>query len=121
MWMNADQAKGLIDLAVSQGLLALEAGLLVPLFAVDDVTVPLGFRPGSADLQPPDPEQALIDRIAAATGWDEREVAARANRIVSGEFGGALRPQAALVLLARRHGVAFEDLLALLREELQRE
>jgi hypothetical protein len=45
-------------------------------------------------------------------------VAAEANRLVAEGFDGQLRSKAALVLLARRYGVAFEDLLAPLREGL---
>lgn len=118
MWMNPDQAKGLIELAISEGLLSFDGGFLVPLFPVDEVMVPLGFRPGSSDLEPPDPERVLLGRIAEALGQDEREVAADANRIAAEQFDGALRPRAALVLLARRHGVPFSDLLASLREGL---
>ncbi len=115
MWMNSDQAKGLIELAISEGLLAVEAGILVPLYPVDEVTVPLGFRPGSEDLEPPDSERVLLGRIASAIGQDVREVAAEANRIAAEQFDGALRPRAALVLLARRYGVPFADLLASLK------
>ncbi len=121
MWVNPDQAKVLIDLAVSEGLLAVEEGFFVPLFSLDEVTVPLGYRPGSEDLEPPDPERVLRSRIMAAIGQDEREVAAEANRIAAEQFDGALRPQAALVLLARRHGVPFEDLVASLRDALLKE
>jgi hypothetical protein len=118
MWMNRDQASALLDLAVEQGLVSVRAGLVVPLFPVGDVAVPLGYRPGPEDLDRPDPERLLLMRIASATGRDEREVAAEANRLVAEGFDGQLRSKAALVLLARRYGVAFEDLLAPLREGL---
>lgn len=118
MWMNRDQAGALLDLAVEQGLVAVRGGLVVPLFSVGEVAVPLGYRPGPEDLERPDPGGILLARIAGATGRDERDVAAEANRLVTEGFDGQIRPKAALVLLARRYGVPFEDLLASLREEL---
>ena len=118
MWMNRDQAGFLLDLAVEQGLVEVRGGLVVPLFPVGEVAIPLGYRPGPEDLERPDPERLLLVRIAGATGRSEREVAAEANRLVDLGFDGQLRPQAALVLLARRYGVPFEDLLASLREGL---
>jgi hypothetical protein len=118
MWMNREQAGALLDLAVEQGLVLVRGGLVVPLFPVGEVAVPLGYRPGPEDLERPDPERLLLARIAGATGRDEREVAAEANRLVSAGFDGQLRSKAALVLLARRHGVPFGDLLAALREGL---
>lgn len=117
MWMNRDQAGLLLDRAVEQGLVELRNGVVVPLFAVGEVTVPLGYRPGPEDLERPDPVRLLIARIARATGHDEREVAAEANGIVE-SFDGQLRPEAALVLVALRHGVPFGDLLASLRQAL---
>lgn len=121
MWMSRDQANALIDLAVTEGLLEVQGGLLVPLYPVGEVTVPLGYRPGPEDFERPDPERVLIGRIADATGRDEREVAAEANLLSTERFDGQLRSRAALVLLARRYGVRFDDLLAPLREGLLNE
>ena len=118
MWMSRDQAGLLLDLAVEQGLVDLRNGVVVPLFEVGEVTVPLGYRPGAEDFQRPDAERTLLARIAAATGRDEREVAAEANRLITERFDGQLRSKAALVLLARRHEVPFDDLLAALRDAL---
>lgn len=118
MWMNRDQAGVLLDLAVEQGLLAVRNGVVTPLFPVGEVTVPLGYRPGPEDLQPPDPERILLARITVATGREQREVAAEANRLAAEGFDGHLRSKAALVLIARRYGVPFEDLLAPLRDGL---
>lgn len=118
MWMSRDQAGLLLDLAVEQGLVDLRNGVVVPLFEVGEVTVPLGYRPGAEDFQRPDAERTLLARIAAATDRDEREVAAEANRLITERFDGQLRSKAALVLLARRHEVPFDDLLAALRDAL---
>ena len=118
MWMNRDQAGILLDLAVEQGLVEVNNGVVVPLFPVGEVAVPLGYRPGPEDLQRPDPERLLLARIAGATGREQREVAAEANLLATEGFDGQLRSKAALVLLARRYGVPFEDLLAPLRDGL---
>ncbi len=118
MWMNRDQAGVLLDRAVEQGLVEVQNGVVIPRFPVGEVAVPLGYRPGPEDLERTDPERLLLARIAAATGREQREVAAEANRLAAEGFDGQLRSKAALVLLARRHGVPFDDLLASLRDAL---
>ena len=120
-WMSRDKASALMERAVTDGLLELQGGLLVPRFPLEEVVIPLGYRPGSDDLEQPDSEHLLLARIAQATGMDERELAAEAHRLVTEGFDGQLRLQAALVLLARRHRVEFKDLLASLRSGILNE
>ncbi|WP_342679000.1 DUF2240 family protein [Methanofollis sp. UBA420] len=120
-WLNVEQANTVLRLGESAGLLGLKGGKVVPLFDLSSVTIPLGFRPGPEVFEAPDPLRDLIARIASATGRDASEVTAGMNRVIEGEFDGNLRPEAAAVLLARRYGVAWQDLLPALRESVVRE
>jgi hypothetical protein len=120
-WMNVEQANTVFRLGESAGLLGVRGGKIVPLFDLSTVTIPLGFRPGPEIFEAPDPLRDLVGRIASATGRDTNEVTAEMNRVTGGEFDGKLRPEAAAVLLARRDGVAWQDLLPALRESVLRE
>lgn len=120
-WMNVEQANTVLRLGESAGLLGTRGGKVVPLFDLSSVAIPLGFRPGPEVFQAPDPLHDLVARIASATGRDANDVTAEMNRVTEGDFDGKLRPEAAAVLLARRHGVAWQDLLPALRESVLRE
>ncbi|MGB9175997.1 MAG: DUF2240 family protein, partial [Methanoregula sp.] len=62
-----------------------------------------------------DPVQDLIGRIARARSLEETDVVAEMNRIIRENYDMNLLPPAALVLLARSHGVPFDDLLDALK------
>jgi len=118
-WMDRDQASLVVTLGKRQGLLREEGGVLVPTFDPADVTIPLGFRPtndifnvreNACDL--------MMARIAEVRGVEIEGVAAEVNRLVRDSFDGNLSPEAALVIVARRHGVPFEDMLDSLRQTL---
>jgi hypothetical protein len=117
-WMNVEQANTVLRLGESAGLLGVKGGKVVPLFDLSSVAIPLGFRPGPEIFEAPDPLRDLVARIASATGRDANEVTAEMNRATEGDFDGKLRPGAAAVLLARRYGVAWQDLLPALRESV---
>ena len=120
-WMNVDQANVVLRLAVSAGLLKMGEGKISPLFDVSSVAIPLGFRPGPEVFEAQDPCSDLIARIASATGRPANEVIAEMNRVIDREFDGKLRAGAAAVLLARRHSVAWQNLLPALLESILRE
>jgi hypothetical protein len=115
-WMNIEQANLLLALARDEGLIAVDGDMIRPLFDTTTVEIPLGFRPPSSIFRRSDPLQELMQRIEKAKNIPATSVAAEMNAIISREFDGYLRPEAALVILARRHAVPFDDLLPALRE-----
>ncbi|KUG19572.1 MAG: DUF2240 family protein [Methanomicrobiaceae archaeon] len=117
-WMNRDQAALLLDRARERGLVEYSEGWITPLFDVSEVTLPLGFRPGSDIFEDESPAEALIGRIAAATGMTDRQVVAEMNPLITDQFDGNLRVEAAAVLIAKKYGVPFEDLLDALAESV---
>ena len=52
---------------------------------------------------------------------DETEIVAEMNRIIKEGFDGNLLPPAALVLLAKKYGVPCDDMVASLKQSLQKD
>ena len=118
-WMSRDQAGALISIAIRAGLLREEGGVLVPSFNPAEVDIPLGFRPSDdIFLQEENYCETLMVRIAEARGVSEQEVAKEITALAGEEFDGLLLPEAGAVILARKYGVPFEDLVSQLRESL---
>ena len=114
-WMSTEQANLLLKRAEEEGLLRLENGLYSPRFDAAGLTLPVGFKPTSGIFERDDPVQDLIGRIARARSLEETEVVAEMNRIIRENFDTHLLPAAALVLLARSHGIPCDDLLDALK------
>ena len=117
-WMSIPQANQVLDRASQDGLIAFEGDMIRPLFDVSHVEIPIGFKPSSAVFEQGDPSQDLIRRISQATREPETQVVAAMHKIVTERFYGHLRPEAALVILAKKNNVPFEDLLEALTDSL---
>jgi hypothetical protein len=118
-WMSRDQAGSLIAIALGAGLLREEGGVLVPSFNPAEVDIPLGFRP-SEDIfeQGENYCETLMIRVAEAQGTSQQKVAGEIHALINDGFDGHLLPEAGVVILARKYGVPFEDLVEKLRESL---
>jgi len=114
-WMSTEQANLLLKRAEEEGLLGLDNGLYSPRFDVAGLILPVGFKPTSGIFERHDPVQDLIGRIARARSLEETDIVAEMNRIIRENYDMHLLPPAALVLLARSHGVPFDDLLDALK------
>lgn len=117
-WMNINEANILIARAGEEGLIEMEGDMIRPLFDVSTIEIPLGYKPGSAVFERSDPVDDLLSRISKQTGIALAELVAEQNQVVMELFRGNLRSEAAVVIMARRHGVEFQDLLPALREHL---
>lgn len=109
-WMSTDQANQLLRRAEEEGFLSLENGIFTPRFDLTAITIPIGFKPTSAIFERNDPAQELIRRIATAKKMQETDIVAEMNRTIRDGFDGHLLPPAALVFLAKKYQVPFEDL-----------
>jgi len=114
-WMSTEQANLLLKRAEEEGLLGLANGLYSPTFDISGLTLPVGFKPTSGIFDRNDPVQDLIGRIARARSLEETDVVAEMNRIIRESYDTHLLPPAALVLLAKSHGIPFDDLLDALK------
>jgi hypothetical protein len=114
-WMNTEQANLLLKRAEEEGLIGLVNGLYSPRFDITGLILPVGFKPTSGIFERHDPVQDLIGRIARARSLEETDIVSEMNRIIKENFDTHLLPPAALVLIARSHGVPFDDLLDALK------
>jgi len=119
-WMSTDQANQLLRRAEEDGFLALENGIFTPRFDLAAITIPIGFKPTSAIFERNDPAQELIGRIAKAKNIQEIDIVAEMNKTIRDGFDGHLLPPAAVVLLAKKYNVPFEDLSESLRQSLNK-
>ena len=108
-WMSTDQANLLLSRAEEDGLLGQQNGVFSPRFDINEIIIPIGFKPTSSIFERNDPLQELIGRIAKAQGMQETAVVSEMNRIIKEQFDGNLLPAAALVLLAKKYSVPFKD------------
>ena len=117
-WMSIEQANLLLKRGQEEKLLEFSGGVVRPLFNISEITIPIGFKPGSEIFAAPDPLQEMIDRIAQETKKPQAEVVAEMNRIIGKQFDGKIRPEAAIVIVAKEMGIPFEDKLVALKESL---
>jgi hypothetical protein len=96
-----------------------ERAVLSPAFDIAEITIPIGFKPTSAIFERNDPTQHLINRIAKARNVEETEIVAEMNRLIKDGFDTHLLPPAALVLLAKKYNVPFEDMLDGFRQSVK--
>lgn len=117
-WMNIEQANLLLARAKEEGLIAYEADMIRPLFDVQSIEIPLGFKPSASVFRKSDPQEELMQRIAGKRNMPLTRVVAEMNAIISKEFDGHISPEGAIIILAKRHGVECSDLLPALRENV---
>jgi hypothetical protein len=100
-WFSPDQAKRLIDVAVSEGLLQREDSDLVADFSPTSVTIPNDFTPDESILR----ERTTFERVLASltdAGETKQESVAAINKLQT-DLGVTV--EAAAVLYAHRKGL----------------
>ncbi|QLH78092.1 DUF2240 family protein [Halosimplex rubrum] len=113
-WFSPEQAKRLVDVAATEGLLAREDDDLRPTFEPREVTVPDGFAPGDDVLRQRSNFERALDAVVQ-TGVEKQDAVAAVNRLQS-ELGVTV--EAAAVVYARREGVELGDLADRAADEL---
>ncbi|WP_226023290.1 DUF2240 family protein [Halomicrobium salinisoli] len=113
-WFSPDQAKRLVDVAVSEGLLERDGDAVVAGFDHADVTVPEEFAPDESVLQERSTFERVLDAVVE-TGVEKQDAVAAVNRLQD-DLGVTL--EAAAVVYARRQGVDVTDLAERARGEL---
>lgn len=113
-WFSPDQAKRLVDVAASEGLLERDGDDLVVTFDPGETTIPDDFVPDESILR----ERSTFERVLAAVvqdGEDKQSAVAAINRL-QGELGVTL--EAAAVVYARRQGIDVSEFAERARGEL---
>jgi hypothetical protein len=100
-WFSPNQAKRLVDIAASEGLLAREPDGLTPAFDVSAVSIPEEFTPEEGLLQGRSVFERILDGLVEA-GQEKREAVAAINGL---QRSLGVTIEAAAVLYARRQGL----------------
>ncbi|MEI8330387.1 MAG: DUF2240 family protein [Methanomicrobiales archaeon] len=119
-WMSTEQANQLLKRAEEVGLLGLDNGTYTPRFDLAAITIPIGFKPTSAIFERNDPAQELIGRIAKVKNLQEIDVVAEMNKTIRDGFDSHILPTAALVILAKKYQVPFDDMSEALRQSVNK-
>lgn len=104
-WFSPEQSKRLIDVAASEGLLAVSEDVLELQFDPASVTVPPDFVPREELLRERSIFERVLDALVAA-GVDKQDAVASINGLQS-EL--AITLEAAAVIYARRQGIEVGD------------
>ena len=113
-WFSPDQAKTLVDVAASEGLVEREEDALVVGFDAADVDIPDGFAPSEDVLQSRSAFEKVLDAVVES-GVEKQTAVAGINAMQS-ELGVTL--ETAAVVYARSEGVAVDAIAEDIREEL---
>lgn len=112
-WMSLDKAKNLIAIAEKTGLIKKENGGDYSLREdLREVKIPLGFRPTDEifvidESEAIDTLEKLLGDIADATNTEKKELVSEMEQIRK-HFDNLICPEAAIILLAKKHHVSFE-------------
>lgn len=117
-WMSIEQANVILKRALDEGLVGYDGEMLAPKFDIRSIEIPIGFKPSQSVFETNDPVQSLIDRVVQSSGRQETEIIAEMNRMKATDFDDLLRPEAAIIILAKRYGVPVEEQIDALKENL---
>ncbi|SDY02853.1 DUF2240 family protein [Halobellus clavatus] len=113
-WFSPDQAKRLIDVGASRGLLGREDGEVVAQFDPSEVSVPEEFEPDESILREQSTFEQILDALVTA-GHDKQEAVAAINEK---QRTLGISVEAAAALYARRHDVAVGAVAQAARDQL---
>lgn len=113
-WFSPDQAKRLVDVAASEGLLRRDDGRLKAQFDPQETTVPEDFRPEESILQERSTFERVLDVLVEA-GEKKQSAVAAVNGLQS-DLGVTI--ETAAVLYAHRQGIDVEEHARRARSEL---
>ena len=109
-WMGLDDAKKLIAIGLTAGILTKdEHGEFVLTESLRDEKVPLGFRPTDEIFSAPLPEKkdvldTLLAEVSAKSGLDTKALVGELSEIRA-HFDNLIGDYAAIALLAKKYGV----------------
>lgn len=117
-WMNRDQAEKVISMSESEGLVKKDGDYYSLSEDLSNIEIPLGYKPSSDIFEKRDYVQVIAGEIAKKAGIELNAVIAEMNALIKDEFDGNLVPEAAIVVMARKYDVPFEDYLVKLKKSI---
>lgn len=109
-WMGLDDAKKLITIGLTAGILTKdEHGEFVLTESLRDEKVPLGFHPTDEIFSAPLPEKkdvldTLLAEVSAKSGLETKQLVSELSEIIA-HFDNLIGDYAAITLLAKKYGV----------------
>ncbi len=114
-WVSPDQAKRLVELGTSRGLLEAEDDDLLLTFDAASVTIPDGFTPNESLFQTRSPVEIVIDALVES-GTDRRDAVASINGL---QQDLSVTAGTAAVLRARQAGLDVPEAVTTVETELR--
>lgn len=108
-WFTPEEAKEVLKVAKSSGLLAEKDGRLIPLFSIGIIDVPDSFRPGPDVLKP----KTLMEKVTgllADRGYSPGEIKALIDSKIQ-RYCGLIYPEVAGLIAAKEKGIDVDALL----------
>lgn len=119
-WFTPDEAKVLVDNALKQKLLTQKDKLIKPNFNIDEIIIPVGFRPSKQVSKKKTPEKhntltAMIKRITENTDFDEDTIMKKIKMIESEK---CITREVAALLVGKEYKISLEDFLEEIEKNL---
>ena len=109
-WFKPDTARDFISSAIEMGIISREGDMLKAQFDVNNVEVPMGFKPDVSRFKEKEVFEQIIERIIINTGLEKQKIIAKINKDRS-EKGGLFSIEVLGILMAREHGIQVDDLI----------
>ncbi|MCD4816209.1 MAG: DUF2240 family protein [Methanosarcinales archaeon] len=109
-WFKPDTARGFINSAIEKGIISREGDMLKAQFGINDVQIPMGFKPDVSGFQKKEVFEQIIERIMINTGLEKQTIIAEINKSRN-EKGGLFSIEVLGILMAREYGIQVDDLI----------
>jgi hypothetical protein len=109
-WFKPDTAKAFVRTVVENGILSRERGMLKAQFDINEVSIPLGFKPDVSLFTEKDVFEQIIERIMSNTGYDKQKIIAAVNDKRE-ETRGLFNIEVLGILVAKENGIEVDDLI----------
>ena len=116
-WFSHDVAKKVVELAIEKGIVQKKDDNLVPTFNVNEVEIPIDFKPDLAKIFATSIFDLLIQEIAERTGKNVNEVISIINKRQE-ELGNLLSVEVVALIVAKEFGIDISEYIYDVEKEL---
>jgi hypothetical protein len=110
-WFKPDTAKAFVQIAIENGVISRENRMLKAKFDINQVKIPMGFKPDPSIFEEKDVFELIIERIMTNTGEEKQKIIASINRKKE-ETGGLFNIEVLGILVAKERGIEVDDLIS---------
>ena len=116
-WFSHDVAKKVVELAIEKGIIQKEDDNLVPTFNINEIEIPIDFKPDLAKIFTTSIFDLLIQEIAEKTGKSVNEVISIINKRQE-ELGNLLSVEVVALIVAKEYGIDISEYIQDVEKEL---